>query len=80
VQPHTYALLLDKYKQLLQHLEFEVGEGQKYNMHTAAKGAAFDLYHHELVGGEQAKSTLLSKQNEKSVAAFFYNANAFCAG
>jgi hypothetical protein len=112
VQPHTYALLLDKYKQLLQHLEFEVGEGQKYNMHTAAKGAAFAFYHHELVGGEQAmyapmaaaakvwiqthgmqmlcttdahftgpfyqnlldlqaKSTYLSGQNKKLIAAFF---------
>ncbi len=113
VQPNTYSLLLDKYKQLLQHLEFEVGEGQKYNMHTAAKGASFELYHHELVGGEQtmyaplnnmakvwiqthglqmlfttdahftgpfyqnlldlqAKSTYLSGQNEKLLAAFFY--------
>ncbi len=113
VQPHTYALLLDKYKLLLQHLEFEVGEGQKYHMHTGAKGASFELYHHELVGGEQAmyaplsntakvwiqthglqmlcttdahftgpfyqnlldlqaKSTYLSGQNEKLVAAFFY--------
>lgn len=120
VQPNAYALLLDTYQQLLQHLEFEVGEGQKYHMHTAAKGAAFALYHHELVGGElamyaplpaaakvwiqthglqllcttdkhftgpfyqnlldlQAKSTYLSGQNEKLIAAFFYDANAFCS-
>ena len=71
----SYQVIINQYYQLLKHIEEQTNVGKKINIHTNETHAKFDLYHNELIIGD---NTVLVEFEKSQIAFITPNAvNSF---